>query len=941
MKTILTLLSILFIHSFSYSQNTELRLIEKGDFSKTEKNLAKSLDKNPESVEANYVMAILLIQREYEKYNPEQAYHFLRVAEKAFEKVTEEKEFKRLFKIPVTAPVLEKTLETICLNALEDCGKVNDISTYRHFVAYYEFAPVQLKETATTKINLLAYQEACVGNTVQSYQDFIDAYPDAKQITEARSKRNLLAFQDVRKADHISDYKKFISLYPDATEIKQAWSRVHEIAFEEAKKINSADAYKKFVTEYPDCQQYAEAFRLLESRQFLENTFPGDWYSYARFIRDYPDNTYKDVAQDTIYTVGKNMRDWTILQYCADHFEGNMKNKALLLFHDLFTDDGEKATLDLFYEHYDNDIFRQIKISDYEIAAAGDRLELEKAYDSKKQPQYDEYIRLAAPNEKAFLALQRMIAVDIATKNWPSAVAKVKEYRKFFGDNDKKIERLLVTLEAPDDRSVKINSVGTGVNTVKGGEYAPVISADDKLLYFCGRDRKDNIGGEDIFVSSKVNGRWGQAKLVTALSESSSNDAPLNISVDGTTMLLFKSGKLYFSEKMSFGWGNSIVFPEQINSGEWQADAMIAGDGRALIFAAVRSGGYNLYEKINFYHGGTQYPSDIYVSLRDENEEWGEPVNMGHVINTPYCDRMPFLHPDMKTLYFSSDGHNGLGGLDVYKSTRLADSCWTCWSEPVNMGKEINTEDMDWGYRISTDGDKAYFSKGDRNSNTDIFWLNLPKHLRPDLVATISGRLVDKDNLPVSAEIRWEDLETGRKIGQSKSDPTDGSFFLVLPLGKIYGYYVDKDEYFPLSNNIDLRKNEESVQIEEKINMISFKQMIEEGTAVSVNNLFFNFAKSSLLPYSRPELVRVAAIIKTNSLNVEISGHTDNIGDDEKNQELSELRAKAVKDFLVSEGCSPDQLLTVGYGATKPVASNDTEVGRAKNRRVELRFISK
>ena len=145
---------------------------------------------------------------------------------------------------------------------------------------------------------------------------------------------------------------------------------------------------------------------------------------------------------------------------------------------------------------------------------------------------------------------------------------------------------------------------------------------------------------------------------------------------------------------------------------------------------------------------------DVLISRKDQNGQWTEPESLGYQINTPYAERTPFLHPDMKTLYFSSDGHGGIGKLDVFKSTRLADSCWNCWSKPINLGKEINTEESDWGYKISTDGENAYFSKKkSANENEDIFSLNLPSHLRPDFVATVSGKLLDKQNKPISAEI--------------------------------------------------------------------------------------------------------------------------------------------------------------------------------------------
>ena len=201
------------------------------------------------------------------------------------------------------------------------------------------------------------------------------------------------------------------------------------------------------------------------------------------------------------------------------------------------------------------------------------------------------------------------------------------------------------------------------------------------------------------------------------------------------------------------------------------------------------------------------------------------------------------------------------------------------------------------------------------------------------------GKLTDKANNAVAAEVVWEDLETGKNVGKSKSDPTDGSFFIALPTGKIYGYYVLKEQYFPVSSNIDLRNANKSQKVDEKIEMISYKQMSEEGTAVTFNNLFFKASESAILYTSFPELKRVAAIIKNNNLKVVISGHTDNVGEDAQNQTLSEQRASAVKTYLVSEGCFSDKLTFEGFGKTKPIAPNDTEEGRAKNRRVELKIV--
>ena len=977
MKRYLTAIILLCCTSdFSFGQSSYLKLIEKGKYSKAEKKINKALLKEPNDIGHNYIMALLLINRKYKGYDAPKSYEYIIKSENLYRNTFDEKEIKKLTKIPINAIVFQNYTDTICKNALDDAFEKNTLDAYENYLDFYRNSPTNYKNKAilkrdveafkiaaasnsvesyqyfiskytnaiqindaTARRNSLAFEKAKSINTVDAYQNFIDIYPKAIEINEATLKRNEQAFTIAKMSDNITDYKSFIKKYPTANEVNQAWARIHELAFMIAEKENTAKAYKGFIDKYPQSKQYAPAYKLFEEKQFFENTITGNWESYKSFIENYPTHNWINIASDSIYSISKVTENLDALKYCVNNFSGDQRNKALILFHDIYTNDGEKSTLDLFYEKYDDDILESIKTTDYEIAEQGNQLQLHLPYNLANYSEYDNYIRLAAPREKSFVALQRMVSKDINQKNWQVAINKVINYTSYFGDKNKKIVDLINILKAKWDNSIKTIAFPSQINTKEGGEYTPVITADERYIYFCGRNRKDNIGGEDIYGANFKSG--SPAKVVSELSSANSNDAPVSISTDGTSMMLFKDGRLYSSEKTNYGWNNAIELSNEINSGIWQADANISSDGNALIFSSIREGNYNYYinSQPGTYHGEVNYASDIYVSLKNNNDEWQTPVNIGSTINTIYCDRSPFLHPDMKTLYFSSNGHGGLGDLDVYKSTRLNDSCWTCWSEPINLGKEINTFGSDWGYRISTNGEKAYFSKSSTENDNDIYWLNLPPHLRPDFVATVSGKLLDKNNKPVAAEIRWEDLQTGKSIGRSQSDPTDGGFFIVLPLGKIYGYYVDKDEYFPISNNIDLRNNNKPIEIESDISMVTFKQMIEEGTAVPINNLFFDFGKYELLPYSISELKRVANIIKTNGLKVQIDGHTDNVGDDNSNQILSEKRANSVKEILVNEGCAAELLSTVGYGKTRSVASNENEVGRAKNRRVELMFV--
>jgi outer membrane protein OmpA-like peptidoglycan-associated protein len=299
------------------------------------------------------------------------------------------------------------------------------------------------------------------------------------------------------------------------------------------------------------------------------------------------------------------------------------------------------------------------------------------------------------------------------------------------------------------------------------------------------------------------------------------------------------------------------------------------------------------------------------------------------------------LHPDLKSLYFSSDGHYGLGDLDVFVIRRLSDTSWTSWSKPVNLGKNVNTTEADWGYRVSTSGQWAYFSAIDKDAHTkeDIYRLQLPPELRPEPVIALTGQLTDVRRKNVSAQIHWVNLETGEDVGVATSDPVTGQYFILLPSGGNYGYYADSGSYFSVSNHLDLTNDSTYRTITQDLSLYRVDDLVASGSPLRINNLFFDYDKSSLRPESFPELNRMAKIIRSHpDIHGEIMGHTDDQGPDDYNLRLSEARAKAVMDYLTSKGVAADRLQAKGYGETKPMLPNNSEANRQMNRRVEFRF---
>lgn len=569
--------------------------------------------------------------------------------------------------------------------------------------------------------------------------------------------------------------------------------------------------------------------------------------------------------------------------------------------------------------------------------------------DGESPEYYTNIVKLYAPSEDAFIALQYLASPYIFKHDWKKAV-------KIYEDNLSKFppieDRMLKIIEILSDsaKGIRLQNMGGNINSL-GKEYSPVISPDARKLFFTGRDREDNIGGEDVFISHYINNHWIISKPLAGKINTESNEYINSISADGNTLVLFGNylnalgrGDNFYTEKTKMGFTEVKQYPEPINSKWWDADAYLTADGKAMIFSSERPGGTGEFKaKGDYFHGMYWGNTDLYVVLKESDTTWSKTaINLGPVINTPYTERTPFLHPDGKTLYFSSDGHPGLGKSDVFKVVRLNDSSWTEWSEPVNLGKEINTPQEDWGYKISTDGKRAYFSTVNDVGfgEEDIYFLELPVEVQPvSDVVTVNGKVLDENGDPVEATIKWEDVELKKEVGTAKTDPETGEYFIALPTGRYYAYYADVKGFYSVVNYLDLTAAKAFEQISTNMSVISIDELKKSGKAIKIENIFFDSGKYDLKDESHEALNLLFRFMSTNpELMVEINAHTDNVGSDQFNQHLSDERASSVVQYLVSIGIDPARLIPKGFGETTPVAPNETEEGRALNRRVEFRL---
>ena len=314
---------------------------------------------------------------------------------------------------------------------------------------------------------------------------------------------------------------------------------------------------------------------------------------------------------------------------------------------------------------------------------------------------------------------------------------------------------------------------------------------------------------------------------------------------------------------------------------------------------------------------------------------WSVPKNLGPKINTATDEDTPFLAADGKTLYYSTSGLPGFGSNDMFMSTRLDDT-WQNWSAPVNLGAGINSDQWDAYYTITADGEWAYYVSGNNTYGMeDIFRVQLPKEIRPEEVVIISGKVLNSNTKqPLEAKIAYESLPDGKQLGSARSNPKTGEFAITLPKGKKYGIMAQVEGYVSVNEYIDLT----SLQKFEKINKDLFLAPMQKGQVVRINNIFFDFGKFDLLPASFPELERLVKLLQEEpKMQIFLKGHTDNIGYGISNKLLSQNRAKAVVDYLVKNGIDAKRIKFEGYGASKPIATNDTDEGKSKESKSRVR----
>ncbi|TGE13795.1 OmpA family protein [Hymenobacter elongatus] len=508
---------------------------------------------------------------------------------------------------------------------------------------------------------------------------------------------------------------------------------------------------------------------------------------------------------------------------------------------------------------------------------------------------------------------------------------------------------------------VFIDNIGAAINSPYA-DYGPVISADESVILFTsrrdnstGKERDPETGGffEDVYQSTRTASGWSPARNLGKPVNNEGHDATVGLAPDGQRMLVYvedNGGDLNEAELRGAAWRKPEKMNSRINTRAHESSAAFTPDGRSLYFVSDKQGGIG--------------SRDIY---KVEINGRGPALNLGTTINTPYGEEGVFLHPDGKTMYFSSEGHNSMGGYDIFKSVFENGK----WSEPENLGWPINTPDDDVFFVISASGRHGYYSsfRDDGLGGKDIYQITFlgtekppvlsqedqllasraqpvkeaslapPVPIATTQVTILKGIVTDEaSKLPLEATIDVVDNSRNELIASFRANAQSGRYLVSLPSGVNYGIVVRQEGYLFHSENFDLPAG---AAYSEVVKDIALKKL-DVGVKVVLNNIFFDFDKATLRKESTAELERLQKLmVETPALRLEISGHTDNVGQAVYNKDLSQRRAKAVVDYLVAKGTDKARLTFAGYGDTQPVATNNTKGGRQLNRRTEFKVTGK
>lgn len=766
--------------------NKGRKLLETSNYEAALEAFENDLEKPANKPVSLYEIARIYQDPKFKDYNLDKAYLFTNRSIKEFNALSSAPK-RQTQKKGVNLPVLKKQQQDIVRIALKYYQTKNTIEDLQHFVDYYKLANQQQLEQAYRQRNQLLTEQATRLNTFAQYQlvwkhyqknmerynpkeiqkiersllesyitekgwamypHFEELYPEniyvlnkdaAYDYLKIRHKKDLNTFKKfiasypdspfkkfakdqllllTLESNHLPDYDEFIRTYPSHKEINKLWKKFYLLYTANKKRstiLNFATAYPNYPFQETLQEDLATAQTNIEKPLYENIVQTEDIVSIMNFVQQFPNSTYIPSLENTFYKALEKRPLLRGSKYFITHYPNSSHYDAVLeLYYKEYVKDGELGTLNQFMmEHPEYKNLAQQEI-DLKIAEQGAKLDLSKMPTNDNKALYEAYILAAAPKERAFVALQRLLEPAIRQKRWKKAQQIIAQFEKAFKANPTKIQQLKNTLVSPISTSIVLPS---SINSDQSERVVNIYSQD---MVFARKNA--------LYQTSKKGTTWTAPILLPTINEGIKGNY-YSTTADGKELIYSHEGNLYHRLLKEGIWSSPIKLPQAINRSERELDVQLTTDGQTLLYSSESDQVLEWKTTIvaKNFHGTERSNSDLFVVTKDKEGKWKQPINLGDQINSPFAERHPFLHPDGKTLYFSSEGHGGLGKLDLYYSHRLDDT-WQHWSIPVNLGTAINSAEDEGPCAVSKDHKTIYFTrKSEEGSKIYQCTIYLPK----------------------------------------------------------------------------------------------------------------------------------------------------------------------------------------------------------------------
>ncbi len=677
--------------------------------------LNKAYSKSPNDVETLYNLSTFYFESGNPMRNLPMAMKYIQRTESCHIKLIEDDktgELGHLVRSGITLPSIRQTKQAIIDSAYKTIEMRTDMSGVELDTYMDAFGiDIELVRLLRQRRINQVYDEALKTGTVDAYHQFITVYPGTDEAEQMEARIEKLApglFEGLTAEDAIDAAAKRYPMSPSVQ--RAAEKQKSRQAYALASKRNTVEAYNDYLRRYPASDESDQARERLDNLLVVSYSKCKTAMDYAHFATTYPEISLADKALDQMRRLIYEQQDVDAARHYLEHFKLDPHYlEVYSRYYSWHAAEGNGDPLRRFQQQHPDYPYQRTLEEDLERAERYDRVNLMADYLEVDYARYSDYVRQLTGRGIAFIPLQRMIQLQVASGNYQAALDRIRRFDICFENTSNKEYRELQRLLSAPASGRRVSREFAATYHI----HNPTINPADGRLYFT----RSSGTNTRICYAVKDGNEWRSAgEVALAGINSTEGYTFFGFYAGGSHMLLGHEGNIMMAQNEGDTWRITEIPPYPVNTDHIETDAYMLPDGSGILLASDRPGGRNLQASGAYFHGDTALATDIYF-IPYINNSWGPAVNLGNSINTPYSERSPILSRNLKTLYFISDGRGGLGYGDIYMSTRTSIKDWTSWSEPQNIGKDINSGYAEADISFSTDEKRLYFaSNRDMNS---------------------------------------------------------------------------------------------------------------------------------------------------------------------------------------------------------------------------------